>query len=168
MVQFLILEIFKDLFEISSMSNKKDKTRFASRDDSSFQRKQNHREERKVKEYLPKILFSFKDFDLTQGQSFSDWEKEELLSIMCDKLKSISELNMLEAIQQKIIKRYGNFPPITDFIHPKHVAEDVTWAVITSLKGQKGRIAGHIIDNVFYIVFLDKEHRFWVTEKKGT
>ena len=150
------------------MSKKRDKNRFASRDENSFQRKQNVKEERRVKEELPKILFSFKDFDSTQGQSFSDWEKEELLSVMLEKLKNLSELNMLEAIQQKIIKRYGDFPPVTDFTHPKHIAGDVNWGVISSLKGRKGRIAGHIIDNIFYIVFLDKEHRFWITEKKGT
>jgi len=164
--------IFKNLFVTSSMSKKRDKnhfaSRFASRDDSSFHRKQNSREERKVNEELPKILFSLKDFDSGQGQSFSEWEKEELLSALLDKLKNLSELNMLEATGQKIIKRYGNFPLVTDFTHPKHIADDVNWAVITSLKGQKGRIAGHIIDNVFYIVFLDREHRFWVTEKKRT
>jgi hypothetical protein len=36
------------------------------------------------------------------------------------------------------------------------------------IKGQKGRVAGHIIENVFYLVFLDKEHRFFITEKKNT
>lgn len=33
---------------------------------------------------------------------------------------------------------------------------------------QKGRVAGYVIGNVFYVVFLDQNHRFWVTEKKGT
>ena len=33
------------------------------------------------------------------------------------------------------------------------------------IKGQKGRVAGHIIDNIFYVVFLDREHRFYITEK---
>jgi hypothetical protein len=149
------------------MSRHKNKSRFATRDEISFERKQNLREER-VRGESTKILFSFKDFDSSQGQSFFDWEKEGLLSVMLDKLKNLSELNMLEATQQKIIKRYGKFPPVTDFTHPKHIADDVIWGVISNLKGRKGRIAGHIIDNVFYIVFLDKEHRFWISEKKGT
>ena len=44
----------------------------------------------------------------------------------------------------------------------------VQWAVIKGMKGQKGRVAGYVIGNVFYVVFLDQNHRFWVTEKKGT
>ena len=36
------------------------------------------------------------------------------------------------------------------------------------VKEQKGRVAGHIIENIFYVVFLDKNHRFYVTEKKNT
>lgn len=149
------------------MGRNKNKT-FASRDENSFERIRNFREERSVKEDLPKILFSFKDFDSSQGQSFSEWEKEELLSALFDKLKHLSELNMLEATQQEIIKRYGDFPIKSDFTHPKHVADTVTWSVITNIKGQKGRVAGHIIDDVFYIVFLDKEHKFWKTQKKRT
>jgi hypothetical protein len=38
-------------------------------------RRENNREERKVKEELPKMLFSFKDFDKNQippGQSYED------------------------------------------------------------------------------------------------
>ena len=150
------------------MSKKKNKNRFVSRDERSFERKQNNREERSVKQELRKILFSFKDFDLNQGQSFSDWERAQLLSALFEKLRHLSELNMQEANQQKIIKRYDGFPVVTDFEHPRHVADTVEWAVITNIKGQKGRVAGHIIDNVFYIVFLDKDHRFWITKKPHT
>jgi hypothetical protein len=47
-----------------------------------------------------------------------------------------------------------------------HIIEDAEWASL-HIKG-KERIAGHIIGNVFYVVFLDKDHRFWRTEKKHT
>lgn len=40
--------------------------------------------------------------------------------------------------------------------------------VITSIGGQKGRVAGYMKENTFYIVFLDKNHQFWITEKKHT
>ena len=36
------------------------------------------------------------------------------------------------------------------------------------IKGQKGRVAGHIIDNIFYVVLLDREHRYYITEKRHT
>ena len=35
-------------------------------------------------------------------------------------------------------------------------------------EGLKGRVAGHVIGNVFYVVFIDQEHRFYVTGKKHT
>lgn len=134
-------------------------------------RRENNREERKVPEELPKMQFSFKDFDRNQtppGQTYEEWQTDELLAYMLEKFGHICELNRNEAIQQKYIKTYGKFPQKSDFEHPNHIAEDVEWAVVMNIKGQKGRVAGHIIENVFYVVFLDKEHRFYITEKKRT
>lgn len=37
-----------------------------------------------------------------------------------------------------------------------------------NIKGQKPRVAGHIIDNVFYVVFLDKDHKFFPAPLKRT
>jgi hypothetical protein len=134
-------------------------------------RRENNREERKVKEELPKILFSFKDFDKNQippGQSYEDWQEEQLLAYMLEKFGHICELNRFEAIQNKYIKVYGDFPSNSDFEYPKGFSDDLQWAVIMNIKGQKGRVAGHIIDNIFYVVFLDKEHRFYPSFKKNT
>lgn len=44
---------------------------------------------------------------------------------------------------------------------PAYIEGDVNWAVIMDIKGQKARVAGYIIDSVFYILFLDKEHLFY-------
>ena len=59
------------------------------------------------------IVFSFKDFDRNQGQSFKDWETDELLALAVEKLSQISNLTMSQAIQQQIIKIYTkvDFPP---------------------------------------------------------
>lgn len=131
-------------------------------------RKENIRTERRVDGDLPKMVFSFKDFDRTQvppGQTYKEWQEKGYLAYLLEKLSHISELNIIEAKQQEYITEYGVFPKDSDFRHPRHIAEDVNWAVIKKIGGQKGRVAGHIIGNVFYIVFLDLDHRFWITEK---
>lgn len=51
-------------------------------------------------------------------------------------------------------------------IRPMHVPEDAEWARI-HVNG-KQIIAGYVNRNVFNVVFLDKEHKFYKTEKKHT
>ena len=149
-------------------NNKFGKDKFKAQGNPVHERSRDTREERKIQEELPKILYSFKDFDKNQGQSYTDWEVEELLSAMVEKFGHLCEMTLLEAKRQNLITEYGAFPPKSDFKHPKHIVEDVNWAVIKNVKGQKGRVAGHIMGNIFYIVFLDKDHRFYITEKKNT
>ena len=114
------------------------------------------------------IVFSLKDFDINQGQSFKDWEEEMILSNLMTRLREISSFSITEAQQQKILKLYGNFPLNSDLKHPKHIPQGVNWASIDIKGKQKLRIGGYIEDNIFFIVFLDNDHRFWITEKKHT
>jgi len=88
-----------------------------------------------------------------------------LLSVMLDKLKEYSRKTVMEAGKAGF-KIYGSFPPDSSFRHPKHIAEDAVWASL-HIQG-KECIAGHLIDNIFYIVFLDKEHKFWPSKLKHT
>jgi len=112
------------------------------------------------------IVFSLKDFDINQGQKFDEWETDSILSNLLTRLRQISSYTIEEAIRQQVVKAYDNFPEKSDFYHPKHIPEGVRWGTI-SIKG-KERIAGYIEENIFHIVFLDKDHRFWITEKKHT
>jgi hypothetical protein len=156
---------------MSSGSQKFGFNKFATREDQNYQRSRNTREERNVKEDLPKIIFSFKDFDVRQippGQIYADWEEERLLSAFCKKMEDVCKMNIVEAQQQGVLKIYGDFPTESEFKHSQYIADDVKWAVIMDIKGQKGRVAGHLIENVFYVVFLDKDHRFYITKKKRT
>lgn len=149
------------------MKTSKFDTKFSTRK-SIDARKENIRVEKPVKGDLPKVVFSFKDFDTTQvppGQTYKEWQEKGYLAYLLEKLGYISELNMVEAKQQHYITEYGAFPSNSDFKHPRHIAPDVQWAVIKKIKGQKGRVAGHIIGNVFYIVFLDIDHRFWLMDR---
>jgi hypothetical protein len=47
--------------------------------------------------------------------------------------------------------------------YPKNVPEDAHWARI-HVNGP-AVIIGHIVNDTFYVVFLDKTHKFWLTEK---
>lgn len=111
------------------------------------------------------LCFSFQYFDPTQGQSFADWQSSNLLVPLLDKLKEYSKLSIMEA-QQNHFTIYSEFPAKSDFKPPKHIPPDVSWASL-HIKG-KECVIGHVVSNVFYIVFLDKDHRFWITEKKHT
>lgn len=116
----------------------------------------------------PLVVLSFKDFDINQGQSFNDWEENKLLALAMDKLKSVCQYTVAQVIQLQIITVYtkDSFPPESEFYHPKHIAPDIDWASM-HIKG-KPCVIGYFEDNIFHIVFLDKEHEFWITHKKNT
>jgi hypothetical protein len=111
------------------------------------------------------LLFSFRDFDNTQGQTFAQWGDAKLLRVLLDKIREYSRKTIPEA-NQALFKIYGVFPSHSRFTKPKHIIPDAIWASM-HIQG-KECIAGHVIDNIFYVVFLDKEHHFWPTEKKHT
>jgi hypothetical protein len=138
----------------------------------SFSRNENTREERKVSSIRELLTFSFKDLDETQPSSLPEtiklWAEGGILECLFERLRDLSKLTRGEAEKQQQIKIYGDFPPKTDFFHPKHIDEHVAWGVIKAVGGQKGTVAGYIVENTFYVVFFDKHHRFWITEKKHT
>mgnify|MGYP000884453818 CR=1 FL=1 len=132
------------------------------------QRREGIRTERPVREEAPKLLLSFKDFDSTQvppGQTFKDWEECGLLSALMETMVAVGEWNIQEALDREYLKIYNKWPQgKTDFKEPPHIAGEVKWGVLRKIGGQKHRVAGYIVDNVFYVVFLDKDHRFYKTK----
>ena len=111
-----------------------------------------------------KIVFSFLHFCRTQGASFRDWEDEGVLLNAIERFKEYSHKKVSQSDATYCI--YGDFPPNTDFTHPQNVPQDARWARI-HVNGNH-IIAGHIVENVFYVVFLDSNHKFWIVEKKHT
>jgi hypothetical protein len=143
------------------------------RHSDTFKRKSSVREERIPTIDKDKIVISFKDFDGTQPrkqpQGFQDWENEEILVEFLEKLPNLCEMTMQEAKNKEMITEYGEFPDAEGYKIPNKLKDkELRWAVLKKLTGQKARVAGHIIDNVFYIVFLDKNHKFWPVETKHT
>nr|WP_295927203.1 hypothetical protein [uncultured Dyadobacter sp.] len=142
------------------------KNNFNERSSSSYKRSHGVREVKEPRETL--IVLSFRNFDRNQGQNFEEWQHEELLALAISKLREICNLTRIEATKQQIIKEYekGLFPPNSDFYHPKHIANDIAWCSM-HIQG-KECVIGFFEENIFHIVFLDKDHRFWITEKKNT
>lgn len=142
--------------------------------DASIKRKANTKNERQStskKEELPLMLFSFKDFQYNSqtppGQTYEDWQEKELLAYMLDKFGHICNENRVEAEQKKFIKVYGEFPKNSEFENP-FLDLELNWAVIMKIKGQKPRVAGYIDGHIFYVVFLDFDHKFYPSTKKNT
>lgn len=112
-----------------------------------------------------KFVVSFEYLDRNQGQTFEEWEEAGLLVNLLNTLREYCQ-KTIEENKGKNFKEYGFFPPDSNFKHPKHVPNDVSWASL-HLSG-KVCLGGHIVENVFYVVFLDKNHEFWKVEKKHT
>lgn len=134
-------------------------------------RTENVREERPVTVANELLKFNFKDLDSVQcppGQTAEEWQEEGLLSALVEKLKNLSGMTLSEALQQQQIKIYGTFPPKSDFRPSKYLDGKVKWSVIMRVKGQKCRVAGYVEGNTFFIVFIDRDHKFYIAEKKHT
>jgi hypothetical protein len=116
----------------------------------------------------PLIVLSFRDFDRNQGQNFEEWERDKLLALAINKLREVCQLTVGQATARQIIKAYTKvgFPPESGFVHPRHVLPDVVWCSM-HIQG-KECVIGYFEDNIFHIVFLDKDHEFWKTSKKNT
>lgn len=141
--------------------------KFTPRPSSGYKRESKNLELRNGRKE-PLIVLSFKNLDNNQGQSFENWEEGKLLALAMMKLRSLNEYTLSQALSKEILKIYTkvDFPPNSTFKHPRHVADDVEWCSF-HVQG-KPCIIGYFEDNIFHIVFLDKEHEFWITEKKRT
>lgn len=73
----------------------------------------NVRIERKVKDDLPKLSLNFKDFDFNQcppGQTFEQWQKEGMLSVLMQKFVDVCSNNIIEAKEKKTSESIWRFP----------------------------------------------------------
>lgn len=112
-------------------------------------------------EHSDYILFSFRYLDRRQGQSFGDWQNDGLLAQALEVFHGYSSQRLAEAFSDRF-KTYDRFPERSDFSHPAHVPEDARW-ISMHIQG-KPCVIGHLDRNIFYVVFLDKEHCFYKTD----
>lgn len=111
------------------------------------------------------ISFSFSKIDKTQGETIEQWEELGLLSTFIARTQQISNIEYQQALALQLIKQYTRvgFPEDSEFKEPKHVVPNY-WAVIHITQNSKEVVVGYLENNVFNIVFLDKDHKFWPTD----
>ena len=118
-------------------------------------------------DFTSNFKLSFQYLDTTQkfGSTFRDWQSCGLLSSMLETLKGFCYKPLFGQVDGDKFAIYGDFPPTdkTMFDCPQSVPEDANWARI-HITGA-AVIAGHIVGDTFYVVFLDKTHKFWMTKK---
>lgn len=132
---------------------------------------------------LMRINFNFFTSDQGPASSFDDLDKDELVKLLA-KFINFSDKSLLDwsnetAGGHSLYVNYRRFPRNTDFKHPLSVPYDVCWSRFRV--GSKLRVVGFVVPdsfhgvnkdgflydkNTFYVVFIDKEHRFYKTEKR--
>lgn len=132
-----------------------------------------------------KFNFSYFVNDDDAGQDFDKWTKDELVKLL-EKLKEYSKFPLSHWKTKKVgnypvFVKYGAFPiDRTEFIEPNHIPIEAEWCRIHL--ENKPRLIGFVIPdschnveqgnkgfrfdkNTFYVVFLDKEHKFYKTRR---
>ncbi|MDP8210385.1 MAG: hypothetical protein RAO94_13795 [Candidatus Stygibacter australis] len=133
-----------------------------------------------------KFNFSFMDFSQSAGQNFEAWKEDKLVKLMnklhdyCMKPLDYWKNQRVGSGGLHVFEIYDKFPVHSDFIHPKHVPHEVLWArfrlesktrlidfvIPKEYRNKEQGNSGYRFDcNTFYIVFLDKDHRFYRTKK---
>lgn len=119
-----------------------------------------------INEKSENLNFSFEDFCTKQkyASSFLDWQNCGLLSKAMEVLHGYSKSPVIYDTAGKF-SLYNDFPKSTEtlFEFPEHVTPDASWVRI-HVNGPSV-IIGHIISSTFYVVFLDKTHKFYLTKK---
>jgi hypothetical protein len=137
------------------------------RKDPAYLREQGNRQIQGPKRR--KISFGFSMHIPDQGQTFKQWEELGLLAVLHNMMKFVGQFSLQESLQKQYLKQYTkvNFPPDSKFIPPKHIV-NVIWTVMHITTNSKEVVVGYIEDDIFYVVFLDKDHEFWPSPKKNT
>lgn len=133
-----------------------------------------------------KFNFSFFDNSQAHGVGFDTVEPDMLVTIMT-KMKDYSRQDLNYWRHQrcgggglKVLADYGAFPANSNFTHPKPVPHDANWCRFRL--DNLARLIGFTIPggmpnksaagstpydkNAFYLVFIDLEHNFYLTEDR--
>ena len=99
-----------------------------------------------------------------------------------EKLKEYSKESKVYCLNQrigsgglKVLAIYENFPRNSDFVKPAFVPENVKWSwfrmenmvrLVGFFVSEEDVKKKNLSSDIFYVVFLDKDHRFYKTEAK--
>lgn len=136
--------------------------------------------ETSYKEIKGMMSFNFKYLDSTQGQKFSELSSEQFAKLI-EKLKWYSsesrchwESERIGNKNGRVLTVYNEFPRKSAFSHPAYIPADVKWSRFRLENDM--RLVGFVIDksdvesfnlnpDVFYVVFLDLYHKFYISDK---
>ena len=131
--------------------------------------------------------FNFSYFTVQEkSQDFGDWSQNELVKLL-EKLKNYSGKSLNDWKNEsagksgKVLSIYGKFPNKSEFSMPTHIPLEAEWGRFRL--EQSVRLVGFVLPssfhqtqhkktgvqfdcNTFYIVFLDRDHKFYLTETK--
>lgn len=132
-----------------------------------------------------KFNFSYIDPSQEAGQDFSDWSQLQLINLL-NRIKEYTAKPLdywrnerVGGGGLKMLANYGTFPAKSLFTCPKHIPHQAEWArfrlgskirligftVPTELHKTPHQKSGELFDkNTFYVVFLDRDHKFYITE----
>jgi len=139
---------------------------------SSKGRREDTREEKHAKiididndSFLSISFRYFNDLD-KDGQSIETWRQQNLIDRLFTSIHYVTTNNFTQLSTSKVLENYRKFPENekTKFTCPSTLSKNLNWGVIRSVGGAE-RIAGFIKDKVFYVVFLDMNHHFYLTKK---
>lgn len=87
--------------------------------------------------------FKFYSFGDKQGESFEEWEKEQILAELNNKLKDYCSKSKIELINDSILELYSNYPVDSGYDMPKALdGMNVQWARL-SITGRR-RLIGFL------------------------
>lgn len=124
------------------------------------------------------ITFNFEYFTYSEkgGQSFEEWQADKILADLNNKLKDFSGSTCQELMNDNRLELFDSYPQDSRFEKPKcFIGKPMAkWARLR-LTGRQRLIGVFLNDmdneekrNVFYVVFLDKNHDFALWHKKNT
>ncbi|WP_053189482.1 hypothetical protein [Pseudomonas thivervalensis] len=132
---------------------------------------------------LMRFNFYFFNRDQPYASDFTDLDHDELQKLI-NKFAYFSESSLFKwanetAGKNNVFVNYRRFPKPSEFQHPACVPHDVEWCRFRI--GSRLRLIGFIVPNsyhgtmkddfvfdknTFYLVFIDKEHKFYKTEPR--
>lgn len=116
------------------------------------------------KEKLIAFNFKYYCFGDDEGQTFQNWQEDNILIDYNEKLVSISNNRIEKLKKDGILEIFNSYPTDSKFKCPKSLeGANISWARL-KITGKR-RIIGFIVsvdekNNIFYFVFLDKNHEF--------
>ena len=138
-----------------------------------------------------KCSFNFSYFSPDKGgQEWSQWNNDNAVDSLSNLMVKVSQFTAeplsywehqkIKGGRLNILEYYGPFPEKSKFERPRCVPHDARWgrfrlsakvrlvgfSVPAELIGKTDVDNNRLCKNIFYVVFLDKDHEFWPTKRK--